>query len=225
MTGQIRKIVLRSVCPATAILWVLLIPLSAHPQSAGSATEGVSYREALPDSTELSQRSIGLYGDFVLTDEYDPGFGFGIYNDRRFLHKSIILSPEFNMWGASTDTTDVLVVGGGLFLGHTSRVLDDWRITWGASAGYYHREKTDRYILDGIPLSRECAEKGAEGIVSLRIERTLTHYRRLMFRVSHNITADNREFHIVLGLAVENRGLTLQPWRRKPAPIPPGTTQ
>ncbi len=202
-----------------AFMWILLVPLSAHTQAAAHTSDSGVSGETLPDSTAHSHRSLGLYGDLVLSDEYDPGFGFGVHSDRRFLHKAIILSPELNMWGASTDTTDVLVLGGGLFLGHASRIFDDWRILWGASAGYFFRELTGRYIRDGIPGTRERSEKAVEGIVTLRIERTITHSRRLMFRISHNITADNRESHIVLGIAFDDKGLTLQPWRRKPAPV------
>lgn len=164
------------------------------------------------DSVSAWMRSIdtvGLDAGVVCTNDYDTGFGFGARLNQRFSSHSLNLISAIHFWGASTDSTDISVLGIAESLLLRKQVNRKIMGYIGLTVGYYYsHKKSNPELALHSPAGKKI--NSLDTFLTLGAEYPLPANCSLFIQVNYGSTRISDELHMNLSLNFDPGNLKKQ---------------
>ena len=188
----------------SALFLTSTLPQPIYCNEISSTMKRSSHEDSLKAYFEYG-KLLGLQTTAVITDEFDIGFGCGARLSQKFFYPSLKSTSVIHFWGASSDSTDIGVLG--IEENVTYRIPMHTNINgyMGIILGYcFSNEKTNEYVSNKFKNSENKKHKFVT-FITFEIEYELPEHRSIFLQCKSGINDISKEIHILLGFNFEPR--------------------
>jgi len=149
---------------------------------------------------DRSYTNFGFHTGFVMTEDFDTGFGFGGRLARPCFSPFLELTTSGYLWGASRDSLDVSTFGIEESLTIKKTHSDHISIFSGIIAGYYFKNKKIEAFGNNKLYTIEKNNNSLEVFITFGCNYTLANNRSIFTQINYGLTQDTGEIHILIGM-------------------------